>query len=155
MSLSDFVVIDLSGGEMLPMAKILDVVGASSHDIENWIGTLELFSKFQPTVRGRARLYSRDNVLELALLAAFVKAGVRPSLAAAHAAQQLRSVRHSGRVVREWTAFAVGNPDKAIGVQQLDDEVIKSLLKDGRAAAVSILAIGEIKRRVDALFERD
>jgi hypothetical protein len=138
-----------------PINEILSTVGAPVSTIENWLmpDRFQLTSTFEATTRGRARLFSRLNTLELSLIAAFRKAGAPASSAAALAAAVLRAQK-ARAPLREFWFFAAGDTTKGKEVDRLNIETLQSLL-DVNATwppVVTIVWVGEIVRRVDALF---
>lgn len=56
--------------------------------MESWIARLSLTTQYEPTVRGRARKFSKDNALELGVIAKLVKGhDMKPAYAAKIAAE--------------------------------------------------------------------
>src|SRR5687768_7355213 len=100
-----------------PLSSVLDITGASQRDIENWIGRLQLATKFQQVGRGRQRFYSRANVLELSLVAALVASNIPPAVAAAYAESFLRRLqdRNFGELCK-WLVVPCGDPTQAKAV---------------------------------------
>jgi hypothetical protein len=131
-------------------AQITPVVGADVNNIDNWIGRLELSTKFEPSRRGRERQFTRENTIELAIVAALVQAGLKPQSAAAYADMGLRNLRHGGQ--REWLIFPAGDATKAFGSDQPDPA---ALAKKFGAVALSFVHVGEIVRRVEELFSAE
>jgi hypothetical protein len=79
------------------------ISGASQRDIENWMVRLPLTTKFQQTVRGRSRTFSMDNVLEITLLARFVRSGFSPAAAAVRIRDLFDCWKRNGRT--KWALF--------------------------------------------------
>src|SRR4051794_3071464 len=106
---------------MRTASEILPIVdGWTQRDIENWIARLDLSTSFQEGGRGKARLFSRANTLELAFIAALVQGGAAASKAAVYARSLLRDVQHStGRPIREWLIFAPRSLQKAVASNDL------------------------------------
>jgi hypothetical protein len=139
-----------------PLSEIVSTVGAPISTIENWLmpDRFQLSTNFEQTTRGRARLFTRANTLELALIAAFIKAGAQPSGAAAFAAAVLRA--DSARApIREWWVFPAGNARKGKQLNRLSHiESLEPLLETDAIwpPVLIIVRVGEIARRVNALF---
>jgi hypothetical protein len=140
---------------MKRMAEILSTIGASSHDVENWTRTLHLSTKFQPTISGRARLFSRDNVLELAFLAAFTRAGAKPATCVAFAAAMVRDATNQIGGPFEWLAFTAGDLNSATPFDDFSPKAFAKIAKKLSPAVIALVAVGETVRRVNALFEVD
>jgi hypothetical protein len=140
---------------MKPAAAILPAVQASMTDLENWIGRVNLSTKLQPTVRGKARLYSRGNAFELALISAFVRAGATPSRAATFAASFIRNAESSNwkRSTCEFLVWPAGELKSARGVANL--EKIVELYEEFGTDALSVVHVGKILRRVNSVFDRE
>jgi hypothetical protein len=138
---------------LIPLSAVAVLTGASPRVIENWVGRLELRTHYQETIRGRARLYSRENALELALIAAFAAAGVPPSTAVAYAESHVRDVRSPyGRRLPRWVLFAGRDPRYAKGVKSID-AALASMDVTGRPPVYAAIDVEEILRRVDEAFQ--
>lgn len=131
------------------IAECLSVIGARRTDIENWHG-LELRTKYEPTVRGRARRYSRSNILELASVAAFVRIGMPVGKAIAFAGPIVDNLDHERR---EWAIFVGGDFDKTIWTDDLAATVGAIQLDDGKPPVFALVNLGEVRRRVARLFD--
>src|ERR1051325_2239530 len=101
------------------MKEIIPVVGVPRTSIDNWLipDRLELSTRFDRPENGHPRKFSRANVLELALLAAFVKAGASASIAAVLARAVLAHDRRKS--VREFWVFEAGQMRKGIETDTL------------------------------------
>jgi hypothetical protein len=73
----------------LTAADLQAITGASGDNIESWIARLSLSTEYEATVQGKARKFSRDNALELGVIASLVKQGQKPHYAAKIAAELL------------------------------------------------------------------
>jgi hypothetical protein len=140
----------------LPMktaAEILTVVRASQRDIENWIARLDLSTEFEETVRGRARLFSRENALELAFIAALVRGGAIPSKAAVYAAHFTSDARRFDweRTTKRWFIFASGNLTRARGSNAVSD--LSALEEDLGTETLTTINVWKIIERVNALYK--
>ena len=144
-----------------PLNEILPTIGAPASSIENWLmpDRLRLYTSFEGTTRGRARLFSRNNTLELALIAAFIKAGAAASGAAAMAEAVLRAETNAAALgrpknydVREWWVFAAGDMTKGSELSTINLKKLQPRLKPAWPPVLTIVHVGEIVRRVDKLF---
>jgi hypothetical protein len=70
----------------LTAADLQAITGASGDNLESWIARLSLSTAYEETVAGRARKFSKDNAMELGVIAALVKQGMKPAAAAEIAA---------------------------------------------------------------------
>lgn len=131
------------------IAECLPVIGASRSDVENWLRHQDLRTKYEPTSAGKARSFSRENVEELAVTAAFVRVGFRPSsgIAMAYSANLHRQNGH----LREWIIMAAGDNTSGTWTDKIRTEHIEAATS-GSIASAHIVRIGEIFRRVEALF---
>jgi hypothetical protein len=92
----------------LTQNELLAVTGATQRQVENWLGRLPLVTQYEPTVQGRARGFSKDNVMEIGLIDRLVKGGMKPAAAAECAAELFKAIR--GRKPHGWvTVFIGGN----------------------------------------------
>jgi hypothetical protein len=137
---------------MKTSAEILTIVDASQRDIENWVSRLKLSTEFHETVRGRARLYSRANTLELAYIAALVRGGAELSKAAVFAAGFVRHAQGNDwkKSLREWFVFPSGDLRRGIGSNNVD---IAAIQKEFGSVTLTLINVGELVRRVNSLFK--
>lgn len=129
----------------------LDVIGANRTDVENWLRHQDLQTAYEPTVAGRTRPFSRENVEELAVTAAFVRVGFRPSEAIAIAASSRRQKK--GGHIFEWAIMPQGQIS-GIMTDELKPEHLEKATA-GEIAAAHVVRVGEIYRRVAKLFEEE
>jgi hypothetical protein len=134
-------------------------IGATPRDIENWIGRFEFSTDFEATSRGKARMMTKANTLELAFVAALTAAGVKVSEAVAYAAmyvRQFNAERRGAGKLREWFIFdAESGAHSAIGADELTTAKLAELTRKSNPPVVSVIQAGEIVRRVEALFEAE
>ena len=74
-------------------AQLLEFTGAGQRDVENWMSRLPLATKYEFTVQGRPRGFSKENVVEIALLNRMVKNGMSPAAAAEYLAKLFKDIR--------------------------------------------------------------
>src|SRR5688572_27063798 len=101
------------------MKGLLAASGATPRDVENWIARLPLATHFEPTVRGRARRFSRENVLEIAFITALVRGGVAPSEAVA--ISYLYIAPDSSMSAKNFLVFRAGDISRMSAVTSLDE----------------------------------
>jgi hypothetical protein len=78
----------------LTQAELLTVTGASQRDVENWMVRLPLVTKYEQTVQGRARGFSKENVMELGLIDRLVNGNkMKPADAAACVAKLFKEIK--------------------------------------------------------------
>jgi hypothetical protein len=133
------------------VAEIIPVIGATQRDVENWVGRLTMSTIFQETVRGRARLFSRANTIELAFIAAFVRGGATPSRAVAFA-RPLVHEAHAGsweQLLPEWFVFPAGDLWRGVTSNAVD---LPAIEKELNAVTLTTVHLKEVVRRVNALF---
>ncbi|PAP99503.1 hypothetical protein LRP31_06690 [Mesorhizobium mediterraneum] len=140
---------------MKKLSEFCDTIGAKRGDISNWIERLELKTAYATTVPGSARRFSFDNVLELALINGYAKAGVPPQLGVVIADATIRKLHDHGNAKgREWVVFVAGDLQTAQAADSLDeisfDELTSTQPND--APVFSMVRVGEIVRRVKRLF---
>lgn len=141
---------------MKTIVECLPVIGAKRTDIENWTGRLKLGTDYEATVPGRARLYSKANVLELALICAFVKAGFTAQLAPAMAAPLVK--KHiAGKTLKEWAAVSPGNYSVGRLADRLDQISFDKMAqaRPENPLIFCVVHVGEIVRRVEKLFAQE
>lgn len=141
---------------VIPTAALLATIGASRRDLENWLRRIELSTEFEPTSPGRERLFSRSNALELAFIAALVKAGAPPRRASALSVFFLDLMRSEPEQFPKWFAFPAGNPDWAFVIEEPDQKAFDGLrasAKERNAPAVfAFVHLGDIVEKVDRVF---
>lgn len=136
---------------MLIITDFSDKIGVSRHDADNWRKRVGLLTSYKPTVAGRAQEYSRDNVLELAATAAFVKSGMPPKSAIAYANALIRSSKVS--CVRDWLVFPAGDFSAAIATNEPTAELLHEMAAKSATGSVVAIPQRQIVDRVDALFQ--
>lgn len=139
---------------MMKISEFGKALGISAVDVSNWLTRLELRTSYAETVSGSARRFSVENVLELALINAFVKAGWMPQSAVAMADTHVRNFR-SGFKIPEWVVCAAGNYRTGRMADTLAEISFDELTKDqpDQAPVFSAVRVGEIVRRVEKLFD--
>jgi hypothetical protein len=144
--------------ERISTAELIGITGASARDIDNWLWRLPLATKYDQKGRGRARGFSRDNALEIALVAALVKLRIQASDAASQMEVLFSNWQDCKPKELEWTIFFWGgSPLHSIS----DDKppfknkdlmvALSDLTEEGET--FTILHTGNIIRRVDNLFK--
>jgi hypothetical protein len=139
---------------MKTASEILPVVDATPRDIENWIARLQLSTVFKETVRGKARLFSYANTLELAFIGALVRGGAPLTKAAVYAAAFVKHAQHRNweSALREWFVFPAGDLQRGIGSNDVD---VAAIQKELGAVTLTLINVGEIVRRVNALYSEE
>lgn len=129
---------------------LLRLTGASHTDIVNWIGRLDLATKYEKG-QGRARQFSRDNALEIALMTRFIKVD---HITAAAAAERVKKIFKKLKRDKPygWVTF-INDPrffpqDIVIADKPPSEEFLR------KHKFCHVINIGEIKERVDELFEK-
>jgi len=122
-------------------------IGISRSDAENWLARLDLSTAYAPTVRGIPRNYSRENVLELAFLAALIKTGWPPRRAVGVVRDVLADTW--GPV---WLAWPAGRFEEPMGASHIEALGVEGLAKQSPHRAISAIHIGDIRATVDRLF---
>ncbi|WEF24635.1 hypothetical protein [Paracoccus sp. S3-43] len=135
---------------MLVITDFSEKLGISRHDADNWRKRVGLLTEYKPTVAGRAQEYSRDNVLELAGTAAFVRSGMPPKSAIALANALIRSSKVGD--VRDWVVFPAGDFSTGVATNDPTTETLKDMAAKSTTGAVVAIPQRQIVDRVDALF---
>lgn len=127
-------------------------IGTTKADIENWRSrpNIQLRTHYAETVAGSARKYSLDNIIELAVMAALVNIGCRPSSAAAYADMSIRN--RNSQQVKEWLVFAAGDFSKGKGTNQLDVATIEEVANGTPSKSAALVHLGEIIRSVETMY---
>jgi hypothetical protein len=131
------------------ISEIIGPVGAKPRDVENWIRTLDLRTSYRPTIQGSPRYYTRDNVLELAFISAFAKAGIRPGIGVVHAYEHVQMSKSTA--LPEWTVFRPGIPNSLLHTDDLNSKAVTDFLAASPFAAV-VIAFRAFVGRIDRLF---
>lgn len=130
---------------MKKLTECLHVIQGNRSDIENWIKRGILATKFQDTVPGKARLLSRANVKELALVSNFVNAGCRP-LYAVDLAGEIMKDEGTARM-KEWLVVKVGDWQRAVSTDAIDTAFAEP-------TTISAVPIAAILRQVEDFFDQ-
>jgi hypothetical protein len=151
--------------EAISIAELVAVSGASARDIDNWTARFSLATKYDKG-RGRARAFSRENALEIALIAALVKLRVQASDAASQMEVLFENWEHAGPTYidkdLEWTIFLWGEAQHHLHSLSVAKSpfktpgVMEALLRIGEedGSTFTILNTGNIIRRVDNFFKQ-
>ncbi len=138
----------------MEMKAFLAKFGLSRADVENWLSrpSVQLRTKYAPTVKGRARKFTKENVMELALVGALVEGGVRASDAAMWAEPVIED--HIS-VLRKpnWIAFPAQSFNQMISAKVISTKEIEKLSDLSPNASVFILHVGRIFQPVAELFK--
>lgn len=134
---------------MLAISDFVEAIGIERFDAENWRRRVGLRTEFAPTVAGRAQTYSRANVLELALVGAFVRSGATPPTAVAYADMVRRG---EGRWLRRWAVFPAGDFNGGFGTDDLTAGAWESCAAKSPHGAVVAIDLQKIIATVDRLF---
>lgn len=141
------------------LSKLEPLLGASRFDVGNWLKRHTMTSSFETVVSGQARTLTYANAIELSLVAAFVAAGLTAPKAIACARPLVASAR--GPLARydaqEWIIFPGGasDPRRFIMTDKPDFASLQASLGDVIPPSFGLVCIGEVFRRVDALFTED
>lgn len=137
---------------MRTAADLISVIPATNRDLENWVSRLDLATDYHQPDRGRPRIFSRLNAIELGMIAAFVRGGATPSSALAFARSFVEDAK-VGRLHkrRRWFVFPAADLGRGIETDNFDpdSEDIKSL----NAATLSIVDVRMLIDRIEALFK--
>lgn len=127
-----------------------DKIGASRTDVENWRDRVHLWTEYEPTTPGVAQNYSRENVLEMAVIAAMKKAGCPLRSASAYAGMVIRGHRNGD--LRKWLVFPAGDFAQGTGTNDPARVDFADLAGKSPQRAVSLIHVGAIVETVDKLF---
>lgn len=137
------------------LSQIAPVLGASRLDVGNWLNRQTMTSHFEEVASGQARQFSYQNTIELALVAAFVAAGMPVSKAIAGARRHVVAA-HSPRMrlgdKRQWLVYPAGKFSSGIETDQPELASLSGLLEPGAPPVFVLVNIAEVFRRVDELF---
>ena len=130
-------------------SRLLPEIQASVRDLDNWIGRLDLSTKFRAREPGKARLFNRWNAIELGMIAALVRGGAAPGVAALFARPLVEDADRNHQ--REYFVFAAGDLKQAIGTNSLDS--IDEIAAKYPGKTLSLVPVGAIVRAIDKLFD--
>lgn len=135
------------------LSRFASEFGLSRADAENWVYRKIARAPYAETIPGRAREFSRHQVLELAVIGALVATGCKPATAGAHAEGLVEDYR-MGRLP-QWGIFPAGayesgHSSAAPSSSDIEEEAAKSPFR--AAIAVNLL---DIANRVEALFAEE
>lgn len=140
------------------LSQIEPVLGASRLDVGNWLNRQTMTSHFDEVVSGQARRFSYQNTVELALVAAFVAAGMPVSKAIAWARPFVTEARGPGLRFgqhHQWLVIPAGNFTKAVETAEPQLSALTDLLEPGAPPVFALVNIAEVFRRVDELFSAE
>src|SRR5262245_49015860 len=120
--------------------QLCELAAVPEKDLHNWLQRLDLYTKYEKPKAGPSRYtngrFTRDNALEITLIARLVRAGFAPSIAAARIAGLFDCWRVA---VREWAIIFSG--ETALEVVPLDEAPtaeVMSALSEGEYVYVII-----------------
>lgn len=125
--------------------------GLARADAENWLARVELRTDYQPTARGRSREFSRENVVELAMIASLVAVGFRPSKAVVWAEIVVDEYRNR-RSAPEFLAFPAQKFERCISGDEVSPDQLAELAALSPFRAAILINSGDVVRRVESLF---
>lgn len=128
----------------LTQGEVLEVTGASQRNIENWMARLSLSTEYEATVQGRARGFSRENAVELALMRQLIEGGMRPAAAAECLAKLFAEIK--AKKPHGWAIFLAG------GHYLVSDERPKFL--DALAGSAVVVNVAKVEADVDAFLDK-
>jgi hypothetical protein len=130
--------------------KLADATGVSVRDVENWLGRLTLVTAYHQPTLGQPRIFSRENAVELAMIAALVASGMSPAKAAPIAGLIVRQTQNRFDRVSDWLIFSPQDPSRFVTSDAPD---VNGLHKKVGGDAIVCLRAGDIVARVLKLFE--
>lgn len=137
----------------MQLIDFIETIGASRRDVENWQARIPTMGRFAtlyaPTRRGLPRNYSKENVIELAFIAAFVRLGCDLGKANAFAGGLMRQYQ-TGKI-RAWLVFPAPDYDSAISTDAPSNS--EKIAAMSRISTVVNIHVAEIVRKVDELFD--
>ncbi|SFO91207.1 MerR family transcriptional regulator [Tranquillimonas alkanivorans] len=137
----------------MKMDEFKDTIGASRREIENWLNRVDPFlSTFEPTRRGIPREYTKENVIELAFIAAFIRAGLELQSASAYARTMLRHYRN--KEVRAWVAFPAGDAASSKATDDISGTDFAALAARSDRSAVTVIHVSAVFEKIERLFAR-
>jgi hypothetical protein len=77
----------------LTLTDLQAVTGSSENNLERWLERLPLVTDYEETVKGVARKFSRNNAVELGVIARLVQTGMKPARAAEVAAELIKVMK--------------------------------------------------------------
>jgi hypothetical protein len=142
----------------ITQGKLLSISGTSQRDVENWLVRLPLTTKYKPTVRGRPRLYNRDNVIEITMIARLVRSGFSPRVAVEMVADLFKKWKRGEG--KEWVIFLRG--ETALEPVLTLDGVTPGLKLlevfdeyDDEGVFYTLVNVGRMLKRIDTLLDED
>jgi hypothetical protein len=141
--------------EAITQAEVEQLSGAAPKDIVNWIERLKFATKLANTSQGIARQFSRDNTVEISLIARLVRAGIPPALASERV--QLLFEQWEHELPLRWVLFVCGDKPSAIDVVCLDEPPNAKALDalDEQESVYVLINTARLVDRVDAYFDGD
>lgn len=138
----------------MQMNDFLGPLNLKRGDVQNWLGrpTIELRTKYQETVSGSPRRFSKANVTELGLIGALVSVGCKPSDAVSWAETLIEEKRRPAVKRPRYLVCPAQNFDKGSIVISLDELDLEQLMVNTSTAALIIIDVGAVFDRVDRLF---
>lgn len=131
-----------------------DKIGASRRDIENWQARIPgmggFTTTFEATRRGVPRDYSKENVIELAFIAAFVRVGCELSKARAFSGGLIRQLR-TGHL-RDWLVIPAPDFASATGTADIAGTDFAEVARGSDCSAVTVIHAAGIVGKINDMF---
>jgi len=138
--------------QSITQAEVEQLSGAAWKDLRNWIDRLTFATKLAKTRQGVPREFSRDNTIEISLIARLVRSGISPTVASDRVRLLFDHWEHDQPL--GWVLFVCGDEPTAIDVVCLDKppnaKALALLAEQGRVFV--IIHAADLVDRVDTYF---
>lgn len=140
----------------MQLNKFVVEFGLSQKDVENWLSrpSITLRTHYAETKRGRAREFTRENVMELVIMDALVSMGCKPSHAPMWAEAVMDEHKRPISPPR-YVAFPSGEFSTMEGFVSLDTVRLTEILSRSKSQGLALIDVGTIVDRVDHLFRNE
>lgn len=131
--------------------QMLHAVGTDPNQVASWMRRIPMHTAQPKSKNPRQRVYTKDNILELALLNALVQAGLPAAKAAFYVGEMLQHYLLGD--LEEWFVFASGDPTRGMWMPQPDlARAMRQFKVSDRPPVLTLVQVGEVVRRVERLF---
>jgi hypothetical protein len=135
----------------LSMTETIAVTGGTRDQFQKLNARGLLKTNYDEPGQGRARTFTRENVVEMAYVTAFASAGASMAASIAYTAMMVRrdKERKRGISISDFLIFPAGNVTSAVGTNEPE----KTLRAAKDQTVHVVVNVQEIFRRIDTAFE--
>lgn len=131
------------------------LTGASARNIDNWMARLKLATKYHKTVRGKPRVFTMDNAIEMTLLSRLTKCGFTASAASERVSHLFREWELAGKRAK-WALLLWDDDTQVSPAFAMDEpptgDTMAELVKIG--VIYTVINVGDVLDHIETQFAK-